>query len=153
MDRYAGMVGRARALRRHREVSRLAAFLLAGGASALVTITVTALLVDAAHLPFLWAAIVGTELGILVNFSFNDRFAFRDLSGHRRPFFARLLRFHLTCALGQTLILLLSLLLHDVAHWRSVFAQALPIGLVTCVNFVMHRFWTYRDLRGRRPHV
>lgn len=134
-------------LLRHREARRLVAFLVAGGLSALVTITVTAVLTDQEHVRFLWAAIAGTELGILVNFAINDRLAFRDLDGRARPLPVRLVRFHITCALGQTLILLLSLVLHDIAHWRSVFAQGLPIGLVTIVNFLMHRFWTYRGAR------
>jgi putative flippase GtrA len=139
-------------LMRHREVRRVAAFLVAGGLSALVTITATAFLTDLAQARFLWSAIIGTELGILVNFFVNDRVAFRDLAGHKRALPVRLLRFHLTCALGQSIILLLSLVLHDMAHWSTIFAQALPIGVVTCVNFTMHRFWTYRGGRGlRRP--
>jgi putative flippase GtrA len=137
------------AVLQHRESRRLVAFLLAGGVSALLTITVTAVLVDARHIAFFWSALVGTELGIIVNFSINDALAFRDLAGRHRPLLVRLARFHVTCATGQTLILLLSLVLHDVARWDSKFAQALPIGLVTGVNFLMHRFWTYR---GSRHH-
>ena len=109
-----------------------------------MTISVTALLVDARHIAFFWSAVVGTELGILVNFSINDAVAFRDLVGRHRALPVRLARFHATCALGQSLILLFSLVLHDLAHWDSEVAQALPITLVTGVNFFMHRFWTYR---------
>jgi putative flippase GtrA len=131
-------------LLRHPEVRRLVAFVIAGGLSALVTISVTAVLTNLEHVSFFWSAVAGTELGILVNFSINDRLAFRDLEGRSRPLLVRVTRFHVTCAMGQTLILLLSLLLHDLAHWSSIFAQALPIGMVTCGNFLMHRFWTYR---------
>jgi putative flippase GtrA len=145
-----GLVARARLLMRNREVRRVVAFLFAGGVSALVTIGTTALVADLTQARFLWSALAGTELGILVNFSINDRLAFRDLAGHRRSFPVRLLRFHMTCALGQSIILLLSLGLHDLGHWPQVFAQALPIGVVTCINFAMHRFWTYR---GRRVKV
>jgi putative flippase GtrA len=143
-----GLVARARMLLRNREVRRVVAFLFAGGISALVTIGTTALVGDLTQARFVWSALVGTELGILVNFSINDRLAFRDLAGHRRAFPVRLLRFHVTCALGQTIILLLSVGLHDFGHWPQVFAQALPIGVVTCVNFAMHRFWTYRGRKG-----
>lgn len=129
---------------RHREARRVRAFLVAGGLSAAVTLAVTAALTDLAHWPFAAAAVVATELGILVNFSVNDRMTFRDLPGHRRGLPLRLARFHLTCATGQSLILLLSVLLHDVAHWHTLTAQALPIGVVTAVNFALHRFWTYR---------
>ncbi len=141
-------IARARALLLNREIRRIIAFLFAGGISALVTIGTTALVTDLTQARFVWSALAGTELGILVNFSVNDRISFRDLAGHRRAFPIRLLRFHMTCALGQSIILLLSVGLHDLAHWHQVFAQALPIGVVTCINFAMHRFWTYRGSRS-----
>lgn len=138
-------------LRSNRELSRIIAFLFAGGVSAAVTITVTKLfydivLHDMGLLRFPLAAVVGTEVGILVNFAINDRLAFRDLSGHKRRFPVRLLRFHVTCATGQSLILLISWLLHDVAKLGTVVAQGLPIVLVTGINFALHRFWTYRSV-------
>ena len=139
--------GRLATLIRHREVRRIIAFLFAGGLSALITISTTAVLTDVEHQRFFWSALIGTEVGILVNFAINDRLAFRDLSVHRRPVLIRLLRFHVTCATGQTVIFLTSLFLHDVAHWRVLFAQGLPIGMVTVLNFAMHRFWTYRGSR------
>ena len=142
-----------RTLLGHQELRRFMSFLVAGGLSAVVTLTVTSVMTDLAGQRFLWSAIVGTELGILVNFAVNDRQTFRDLAGHRRPLLVRLARFHLTCAMGQTLILLFSLVLHDVAHWRTVFAQAVPITLVTGVNFAMHRFWTYRGARSEGARV
>lgn len=133
----------------NRELSRIIAFLFAGGVSAVVTITVTKLFYDIVlhnigPLNFLLSALVGTEVGILVNFAINDRLAFRDLSGHTRRFPVRLLRFHVTCATGQSLILLISWMLHDEAKLGTVVAQALPIVLVTGINFALHRFWTYR---------
>jgi putative flippase GtrA len=144
-----GPYAKLQTLRHNRELRRLIAYLIAGGLSAIVTLTITSTLTELAHQPFLWAAIIGTELGILVNFSINDRLAFRDLEGHHRRWIIRLLRFHVTCATGQSLILLFSLALHDLAGWRPVFAQGLPIIVVTAFNFIMHRFWTYRGAGQR----
>lgn len=138
---------RLRTLLGNREVRRIVAYLFAGGVSAVVTISTTAALEHLAQVVFAYAAIAGTELGILVNFAFNDRQTFRDLDGHQRAWPVRLVRYHVTCAAGQTLIYVISLVLHDLAHWPGVFAQALPIGLVTVFNFLMHRFWTYRGAR------
>ena len=138
----------AKRLIQQREARRVLAFLVAGGVSASVTMSTTAALTHFAGFSFLVASLVGIELGILVNFSFNDHIAFRDLSGHRRPLHVRLERFHVTCALGQSLILLSSLALHELLHWPGTISQALPIALVTCVNFLMHRFWTYRAARS-----
>lgn len=132
------------------EIRRIIAFLFAGGVSAAVTISVTKLFFDivlrniGSPLHFLLSAALGTEVGILVNFAINDRLAFRDLSGHKRRFPIRLTRFHVTCATGQSLILLISWMLHDIATLGTVVAQALPIALVTGINFALHRFWTYR---------
>lgn len=138
----------------NRELRRVIAFLFAGGVSAVVTIAVTKLCFevvvrDSGQLRFLLAALIGTEVGILVNFTINDRLAFRDLSGHQRRFPLRLLRFHATCATGQSLILLTSWALHDGAKLGTVVAQALPIVFVTGVNFALHRFWTYRGSSKR----
>jgi putative flippase GtrA len=137
------------------ETRRVVAFLIAGGISTLVTLAYTSLLTDVWGQRFLWSAIAGTELGVLVQFAINDQLAFRDLAGHRRRLPVRLLRYHLTCAAGQSIILLLSLVLHDVVHWRAVFAQAVPIMFVTAFNFLMHRFWTYRGAHhvARAPSV
>lgn len=136
----------------NRELFRVIAFLFAGGVSAVVTITVTKLFFDivlrnVGSLQFLLSAVIGTEVGILVNFAINDRLAFRDLAGHRRALPVRALRFHITCATGQSLILVTSWMLHDGAHLGTVAAQALPIVCVTGINFALHRFWTYRGAR------
>ncbi len=138
----------------NRELHRVIAFLFAGGVSAVVTIAVTKLffdvvLRDSGQLRFLLAALIGTEVGILVNFAINDRLAFRDLSGHTRRFPLRALRFHATCATGQSLILLISWALHDELKLGTVVAQALPIVFVTGINFALHRFWTYRGSSKR----
>jgi len=143
-------------LLRNRELSRVISFLFAGGVSAAVTITVTKLFFDVvlrnvgAPLHFLLAAVVGTEIGILVNFAINDRLAFRDLSGHKRRLPIRLFRFHVTCATGQSLILLISWMLHDAMGLGTVVAQSMPIVLVTGINFALHRFWTYRGVHTRQ---
>lgn len=129
------------------ETRRVMVFLVAGGVSTLVTLLVTSLMTEVWGQRFLWSAIAGTELGVLVQFVINDRLAFHDLAGHDRRLLVRLARYHLTCAAGQSIILLVSLVLHDVVHWRAVFAQAVPIVLVTTFNFLMHRFWTYRGAR------
>ncbi len=138
----------------NRELHRVIAFLFAGGVSAVVTIAVTKLCFevvvrDSGQLRFLLAALIGTEVGILVNFTINDRLAFRDLSGHQRRFPIRILRFHATCATGQSLILLISWALHDGARLGTVVAQALPIVFVTGINFALHRFWTYRGVHAK----
>ncbi len=143
------LTGLARTALQHRELRRVVSFLMAGGIAAMVTLAVTSILHDIVHVPFFFAAVCGTELGILVSFTINDLISFRDLAGHRRALPIRLLRFHGTYAVGQSVILLLSVLLHDIWHWRTVIAQAVPIVLVTTLNFTLHRFWTYR---GKREH-
>ncbi len=146
--RRMGRTGLVARLYANAEMRRVVAFLIAGGVSALVTMAVTQIMLRADGGRFLLAALIGTEVGILISFALNDRFAFSDLDGHDRPIAARLLRFHLTCAFGQSLILAFSTALFDLAHWPSLAAQAIPIAVVTFVNFAVHRFWTYRRIAG-----
>ena len=138
--RYAGL----RELAREREARRALGFVLAGGLSALVTLSLTSWLVEGEKQPFLISAVLGTEMGILVNFTVNDRLAFADLAGRQRHIAVRLLRFHITSAFGQGLFLLLSLVLHNLAHWPTLASQAVPAALVMGVSFTLHRYWTYR---------
>ena len=148
-DAPAPKRGTLLALARNREIQRVVAFLFAGGVSAICTIAVTrALNTTGPHLTYLLAVIIGTEVGILINFMINDRLAFRDLDGKGRPLPVRLARFHVTCATGQGLIIISAFLLKTILRWDGSVAQAVPIVLVTGVNFALHRFWTYRGARS-----
>lgn len=91
---------------------------------------------------------IATEISIVYNFYLNDRFTFRSLIDKNRTWLQRCVRFHGPAMVGFTLtqvlhLVFLNILPITVPH-RSVIGQAIAIAIVTIVNFMMHRFWTYR---------
>jgi putative flippase GtrA len=88
--------------------------------------------------------IVATEISLLYNFFLNDRYTFHSMLDASRTWLQRCIRFHGPASVGFVLTLLIFSFNHYVLEIRPVIAQAIAIAIVTAVNFVMHRFWTFR---------
>jgi putative flippase GtrA len=132
-------------------------FLVIGGSASVMNLIIvfTCDFLDRAHhnelLHNLIYSAIGTEISLIYNFMLNDRFTFRALVDGRRSWLQRCIRFHGPASVGFTLTLLLYSLFFTItkplpAHYHhSVISQAMAIIIVTAVNFLMHRFWTYRS--------
>ncbi len=128
------------------EALRALSFLVVGGLGALVNLACVWVFSSFTPLPDAVDIVLATEIALLFNFLLNDRFTFHSLVDSRRPFWLRCVRFHGPSALGFVLTLVISLIAHQVAHVPTVVAQAIAILIVTVVNFLMHRLWTYRSV-------
>ncbi len=126
------------------EVMRVVSFLIVGGLGTLVNLACVWVFSRYTSLPYDVYIVLATEIALLCNFWLNDRFTFHSLVDSRRPFWLRCVRFHGPSALGFVLTLVISYLAHHVGHLSPVPAQAVAILIVTIVNFLMHRLWTYR---------
>ncbi|HLV97402.1 MAG TPA: GtrA family protein [Ktedonobacterales bacterium] len=126
------------------EAMRALSFLVVGGLGALVNLACVWVFSSFTPLPDAADIVLATEIALLFNFLLNDRFTFHALVDSRRPFWLRCVRFHGPSALGFVLTLVISLVAHEELHLSSVVAQAIAILIVTVVNFLMHRLWTYR---------
>jgi putative flippase GtrA len=126
------------------EVLRVVSFLVVGGLGALVNLGCVWVFSTFTPLPHEAYIVLATEIALLFNFALNDRFTFHTQIDSRRPYWLRCLRFHGPSALGFVLTLLISSLAYHYGHLSSLLAQAAAILIVTVVNFMMHRFWTYR---------
>jgi putative flippase GtrA len=135
------------------EVMRVVSFLIVGGLGALVNLACVALLSRYTPLPDYIYIVLATEVALLFNFLLNDRFTFHSLADSRRPFWLRCVRFHGPSGLGFVLTLVISYLAHNAGHLSPVLAQAVAILIVTIVNFIMHRFWTYRPAAPQEQPV
>lgn len=131
-------------------------FLFVGGTASIVNLAVVFLcdLIDRTHHNDLTRHIIysalATEISLLYNFALNDRFTFRALVDQRRRWWQRCLRFHIPASVGFVMTLALSSLFFTLTTkipYHSILAQALAILIVTVVNFMMHRFWTYRPVK------
>lgn len=97
------------------------------------------------HWPFPLALSVATELAVLHNFTFNNRWTF----GQRAVSLTRLVRYHLSSLTGLALALIATLLL--VAGGAPyLLADLIGIAAGTISNFAISTRWTWRTLPRAR---
>lgn len=141
LDRYSG--GRAAG------IMRLASFLIIGGSASVLNLVIIAILDHFLHPSktdtalYLVISAISTEISLVYNFALNDRFTFRSLIDTRRSWLQRCVRFHGPASVGFVLTLAISATVFTITH-HTVRSQAVAIVIVTGVNFLMHRYWTYR---------
>ena len=136
-------VARARvdaALRRRANWEQLVKFCLVGATGYVVNLAVYTLLLEGAGFHYLTAAIGSFLVAVTNNYLWNRAWTFRGQRGHLVLQGARFLIVS-TLALGANL-LVLHLLVR--AGLGEVVAQAIAIVLVTPVNFVGNKLWSFR---------
>lgn len=119
---------------------QLAKFCLVGASGYVVNLTVYALLVRGFDVHYMPAAVCSFAVAVANNYLWNRLWTFRGQRGH---FYYQGLRFLLVswCALAANLLVLRALVglgLDEIA------AQAIAIVLVTPVNFLGNKLWSFR---------
>ncbi len=138
--RSRGRVGRIRGAL---PVGRFVRFGLVGLSGVVVDMAVLYLLHSTASpLGLAWgltrSKILASEVAIVNNFVWNDRWTFKDMTGQQNSigqWAKRLLKFNLICLLGLTLNVMMLNLLFNVFHINEYVANLLAIVLVTFWNF------------------
>jgi putative flippase GtrA len=142
--RYLNRVSNGKA----EEVVRILSFLVIGGSASVINLFFTGLFTSVMHLERTYPAwtltIVATEISLLYNFFLNDRYTFHSMLDASRTWLQRCIRFHGPASVGFGLTLAIFSFNHYVLGIRPVISQAIAIAIVTVVNFVMHRYWTFR---------
>jgi putative flippase GtrA len=136
--------GRVDAALRHRgNWEQLVKFCVVGASGYVVNLIVYTLLLEAAGLHYVPAAIGSFLVAVTNNYASNRLWTFRGQRGH---FVFQGLRFLVvsTIALGANLLVLHALV---QAGLGEVVSQALAIMLVTPVNFVGNKLWSFRHRR------
>jgi putative flippase GtrA len=124
-----------------------------GGFAALVNMAVFFLVFYVIALPVnepihnVIASVLAAEISIMANFVPNDYFTFRHLSGHKRSWVARCMRFHITCVGGILLTFVIQFSISHLSHMQPIFAQAIALILVLFYNFSFHHIFTYRHVK------
>ena len=122
--------------------SPLIRFLMVGGFTFVLPLAVAAVLREefglGDQLVFLLASILAIETNFLLSYFFTWR-----MTAERTTFTAAFLRFHtskaVTVILGQALFAGLNFVLGFYAAYVGT------VILMTAVNFLLHRFWIFRD--------
>jgi dolichol-phosphate mannosyltransferase len=129
---------------RHRPLLiRLSKFMLVGGTGVLVNNLALLILFQGVHLPLLVASVLASELAIINNFYWNDRWTFK----RTRLSLSRFARFNLVSLSGLlittgTLWVLVS---HLGLHY--LVANLLGISLAMVWNFVANSRWTWEGVK------
>lgn len=134
--------GRARAgaaLRRGRNWAQLAKFATVGASGYVVNLGVYTALVQIAGVHYLPAAVCSFLVAVTSNYTWNRLWTFRSQRGHVAYQGARFLVVS-SLALGANLAVLHGLVLVGLVE---VVAQAIAIVLVTPVNFVGNKLWSF----------
>jgi dolichol-phosphate mannosyltransferase len=136
-------VARARmdaALRRRANWEQLVKFCVVGASGYVVNLVVYTLLLKGAGLHYLPAAVGSFLVAVTNNYLLNRAWTFRQQRGHVVLQGARFLVVS-TLALGANLLVLHGLV---SAGLGEVVSQAIAIILVTPVNFVGNKLWSFR---------
>jgi putative flippase GtrA len=137
-----GGIGRraVRALRHPPNWTQFAKFAAVGATGYVINLAVYYGLVKETGLHYLPAAVCSFLVAVTNNYTWNRVWTFRGQRGH---FGYQGLRFFIvsTLVLGGNLLVLRGLVAADVG---KVLAQALAIGLVTPLNYVGNRLWSFR---------
>ncbi len=128
------------ALGRRANWEQLAKFCVVGATGYVVNLGVYTLLLRGAGMHYMPAAIVSFVVAVTNNYTWNRVWTFRGQRGH---VVFQGMRFFVvsTLALGANLIVLFLLV---EAGLGKVLAQAVAIVLVTPVNFVGNKLWSFR---------
>ena len=129
---------------RHRPLLiKLSKFMLVGGTGVLVNNLALLILVQGVHLPLLVASVLASELAIINNFYWNDRWTFKST----RISLSRFARFNLVSLSG--LLITSGTLWVLVTHLGLYYlvANLLGISLAMVWNFVANSRWTWGGVR------
>ncbi|HEV8251388.1 MAG TPA: GtrA family protein [Gaiellaceae bacterium] len=130
----------ARALRRTHNWVQLAKFVAVGTSGYVVNLAVYSTLVHGVGLHYLAAAVCSFLVAVTNNYTWNRLWTFRGQRGHVAYQGMRFLVVSVA-ALGANLLVLLALV---SAGLGKVPAQAIAIVLVTPLNFLGNKLWSFR---------
>jgi putative flippase GtrA len=127
-------------LRKRSNWEQLAKFCVVGAAGYVVNLAVYTALLELAGLHYLPAAIGSFLVAVTSNYTWNRLWTFRGQRGHVAYQGLRFLVVS-TMALGANLLVLHLLVQSGVGE---ILAQAIAIVLVTPLNFVGNKLWSFR---------
>ena len=129
------------ALRRRANWEQLVKFCVVGASGYVVNLVVYTLLLRGAGLHYVLAAIGSFLVAVTNNYVWNRRWTFRGQRGH---VVFQWLRFLVVSTLALAANLLVLYVLVEAGLSDAIVAQAIAIVLVTPVNFVGNKLWSFR---------
>ena len=113
---------------------------LIGGFCAALDFCIYSILCCYLEVPYLWANIISTNVGILTSFALNRsiNFKVKDKTS------LRFISFYLVGMIGLGISSLMLYTMVDIAGWNEVVCKLLSIVIVALVQFLLNKFITFR---------
>lgn len=127
---------------------RMSAFAIVGGIGAVANLAIMSLLI-AFGMPYLWAAIIASEITIISNFLMLEYLVFADMradSGRMRTRFLKSFTFNNIEAIVRIPVIWM---LVENAHVPSVLAAAITLLVAFVLRFMFHALVVYKP-KSRR---
>ena len=132
-------------MRRKGEIRRLLKFILVGLSGIIVNEGVLWLLTEFGGWKYYYSSIIAIEASIISNFVLNDYFTFADRrTGKTGSFWARMMKFNLTCATGALIQYGLLLLFTSVFGVNYLISNLIGIVVAFVWNYVINLVWTWK---------
>ena len=126
------------ALRRPQNWIQLTKFGVVGASGYVINLVVFAALLSwGAHV----AATVSFAVSAASNYWWNRHWTFAHQKGH---FGMQGMRFYAVSIAAFAVNQLWLVLFIDILHWREILSQAIAIALVTPLNFIGNKLWSFR---------
>lgn len=117
-------------------------FAIVGGSGVLVNMGLLYLLTRIFSLRLEIASAIAIEVSILSNFTLNDHWTFKKRSV-QRPFWTRILRYHLVTGLAGLVNYLVLLLLVNKFGLHDLLSNLIGIAIGTIINYSLNSLWTW----------
>lgn len=142
MTRLAALHARTEALL-GAQIFKFVRFLIAGGVAAASNLAVFFVLVQFAHVYYLYASIAAFVMSIGVSFTMQKFWTFRDmlLSGMHAQFARYILVISINLTLNTSLVYLF---VEKLGIW-SLFAQALATVIIATTGYLGYQYFVFRD--------
>lgn len=125
--------------------SLFARYFVSGGAGAATNLAVLYVLADTAGVYYLTAATLAFLSGIIVGFSFQKFWTFRDAHWGTLP--RQFIFYGAVSTANLFLNIALLYLFVERAHLWYIYAQALAIVILNSISYLIHRHITFREYR------
>lgn len=130
-------------LRCRRAAKQFVKYCLVGASGFLVNLLIYIILVENVHIHYMLGATISFAVAVTNNFVFNKYWTFNGSQGDT---FIQASRFLVVSVTSLALnLLVLRLLIEDFGVRNKISAQAGAIALVTALNFLGNKLWSFRQ--------
>jgi putative flippase GtrA len=130
----------------HRRLQQLTAYLLTGGAAALVQIGLLYVLTEVFSIWYLYSSAIAFVAAVVLNFLFQKQFTFRESANRSTRW--QFTAFFILAVLNLCISTAVLTLLVEFGGVYYILAQIAIIGALAIFNFMIYRAYIFKETSG-----